>query len=87
MKLQQWIFAVCSLLLIGFAHWYLFSGIQKSAGSLAGLSPRRSQTSISQLNRNHSQHTARHESSHGIRQFRFNVFFQVVAHSGGLFPH
>ena len=29
MKLQQWIFAVCSLLLIGFGVWYLFSGIQK----------------------------------------------------------
>ena len=29
MKLQQWIFAVCSLLLIGFGAWYLFSGIQK----------------------------------------------------------
>jgi threonine/homoserine/homoserine lactone efflux protein len=29
MKLQQRIFAVCSLLLIGFGVWYLFSGIQK----------------------------------------------------------
>ena len=29
MKLQQWIFAICSLLLIGFGVWYLFSGIHK----------------------------------------------------------
>ena len=29
MKLQEWIFAVCSLLLLGFGVWYLISGIQK----------------------------------------------------------
>jgi len=28
-KLQEWIFAVCSLLLVGFGFWYLISGIQK----------------------------------------------------------
>jgi len=29
LKLQEWIFAVCSLLLVGFGVWYLISGIQK----------------------------------------------------------
>ena len=29
MKLQEWIFAVCSLLLVGFGIWYFVSGIQK----------------------------------------------------------
>jgi threonine/homoserine/homoserine lactone efflux protein len=29
MKLQEWIFAVCSLGLIGFGFWYIISGIQK----------------------------------------------------------
>ena len=29
MRLQEWIFAVCSLLLVGFGVWYLISGIQK----------------------------------------------------------
>jgi threonine/homoserine/homoserine lactone efflux protein len=29
MKLQEWIFAICSLGLIGFGFWYLISGIQK----------------------------------------------------------
>jgi threonine/homoserine/homoserine lactone efflux protein len=28
-RLQEWIFAVCSLLLVGFGVWYLISGIQK----------------------------------------------------------
>jgi hypothetical protein len=27
--LQEWIFAVCSLLLVGFGIWYFISGIQK----------------------------------------------------------
>jgi threonine/homoserine/homoserine lactone efflux protein len=29
LKLQEWIFAVCSLLLVGFGVWYLISGVQK----------------------------------------------------------
>jgi len=29
LRLQEWIFAVCSLLLVGFGVWYLISGIQK----------------------------------------------------------
>ena len=29
MRLQEWIFAVCSLLMVGFGVWYLISGIQK----------------------------------------------------------
>jgi threonine/homoserine/homoserine lactone efflux protein len=29
LKVQEWIFAVCSLLLVGFGVWYLISGIQK----------------------------------------------------------
>jgi len=29
LKLQEWIFVVCSLLLVGFGVWYLISGIQK----------------------------------------------------------
>ena len=29
MRLQEWIFAICSLLLVGFGVWYLVSGIQK----------------------------------------------------------
>jgi threonine/homoserine/homoserine lactone efflux protein len=29
MRLQEWIFAVCSLLLVGFGLWYLISGVQK----------------------------------------------------------
>jgi threonine/homoserine/homoserine lactone efflux protein len=29
MRLQEWIFAICSLLLVGFGVWYLISGIQK----------------------------------------------------------
>jgi threonine/homoserine/homoserine lactone efflux protein len=28
-KFQEWIFAVCSLLLLGFGVWYVISGIQK----------------------------------------------------------
>ena len=28
-RLQEWIFAVCSLLLVGFGIWYFVSGIQK----------------------------------------------------------
>jgi threonine/homoserine/homoserine lactone efflux protein len=28
-RLQEWIFAVCSLLLVGFGIWYIISGIQK----------------------------------------------------------
>lgn len=27
-KFQEWVFIICSLLLIGFGGWYLFSGIQ-----------------------------------------------------------
>ena len=29
LRLQEWIFAVCSLLLVGFGVWYFISGIQK----------------------------------------------------------
>ena len=29
LRIQEWIFAVCSLLLVGFGVWYLISGIQK----------------------------------------------------------
>ena len=29
LRLQEWIFAICSLLLVGFGVWYLISGIQK----------------------------------------------------------